>query len=474
MAQPLRGTTQHPPSLQVSRAGRISHVGMAALPGLLLAALAFAQPLQPGVNENARLSQAVNLATRGDLSSSGFAGCTHDTTVGLDGRSYSNKLPGPSLVGAGVIYLWHLWSPVEVASEPCAAAPFQIIRESLRLLLVAIINLAPMMVGCGMLLKALEKEKVSRGGQIIFASIFLFGNTAAATSSILMGHAAAGGLFAMLLGSIIQGRAVASGFLGGMLCLFDPAGFFIFPSILGFFLSEGSTLRVKSLLDISKGASVPLFVLGGYNLLIFGVPWRSIITDNATMFRQPGLLFGLFSTLPSPAVLDALLFGWQRGLLISNPWTLSLVFFLFPSIMGRIRVRCSSLCRPAILCGVLIVILVLLNSAFNGWHGGLSPGPRYISLVLPASAIIPTLVFEYGFPPFRVIVLTTTAMAIFLNILLFQVGVLVPFVNLWDYGLSHATALGTLVRILGIVLVCGAYYCCQPDAGSLDSSRPPS
>ena len=194
MAQPLRGETHHPPSLRISRAGRISPNGIAVLLSVLLAGLALAQPLQPGVNENARLSQAVNLATRGDLSSSGFSRCTHDTTVGTDGRSYSNKFPGPSFFGAGIIYVWHLWSPVEVASEPCAAPPFQIVPESLRLLLVAIISFGPMVVGCGMLLEALKKENVSRGGQIIFASLFFFGNTAAATSSILMGHAAAGGV----------------------------------------------------------------------------------------------------------------------------------------------------------------------------------------------------------------------------------------------------------------------------------------
>ncbi len=194
MAQPLRGETHLPHSFRISRAGRISPNRIAVLLSVLLAGLALAQPLQPGVNENARLSQAVNLATRGDLSSSGFSRCTHDTTVGTDGRSYSNKFPGPSFFGAGIIYVWHLWSPVEVASEPCAAPPFQIVPESLRLLLVAIISFGPMVVGCGMLLEALKKENVSRGGQIIFASLFFFGNTAAATSSILMGHAAAGGV----------------------------------------------------------------------------------------------------------------------------------------------------------------------------------------------------------------------------------------------------------------------------------------
>ncbi len=66
------------------------------------------------------------------------------------------------------------------------------------------------------------------------------------------------------------------------------------------------------------------------------------------------------------------------------------------------------------------------------------------------------------------IVLITTALAILLNILLSQVGVLVPFVNIWGYGLSHATALGTLVRVLAIGLVCLAYFFWKPDAeGSL-------
>ena len=40
------------------------------------------------------------------------------------------------------------------------------------------------------------------------------------------------------------------------------------------------------------------------------------------------------------------------------------------------------------------LLLILMNSTFNGWHGGHSSGPRYLSMILPSFSILAILIYN--------------------------------------------------------------------------------
>ena len=91
-------------------------------------------------------------------------------------------------------------------------------------------------------------------------------------------------------------------------------------------------------------------------------------------------LWGLF-TLPDRNALFQLVFGWWRGILFSQPWVLFAAVTLPFLPMSRDS-------RRALIYGEAgLVLLLLMNASFGGWHGGAASGPRYLSAALPVFAI---------------------------------------------------------------------------------------
>jgi len=157
------------------------------------------------------------------------------------------------------------------------------------------------------------------------------------------------------------------------------------------------------------GALPAALLLGWYHAACFGSPLALANTFQSDMFSDDKLILGVFG-LPAPDVAWKLLFSLRRGLFITSPVLLLGLFGLWRMSMTRRR-------RPeALLFAGCCLILWLINSSFNHWHGGFSIGPRYLIPVLPflalplasAFARLPKITMAVAFISIALL-LTTTA-----------------------------------------------------------------
>jgi hypothetical protein len=94
-----------------------------------------------------------------------------------------------------------------------------------------------------------------------------------------------------------------------------------------------------------------------------------------------GTLWGIFSSHPDPNIIWQLLFGSYRGIAVTQPWVLLLLG------AGLVNGAVSRKNRAFVFAVSGLALLLVMNSAFNGWYGGDAPGPRYLSAIFPIAAL---------------------------------------------------------------------------------------
>ena len=105
-------------------------------------------------------------------------------------------------------------------------------------------------------------------------------------------------------------------------------------------------------------------------------------------------------------------------------------------------------------CVLGLLGLLLLNASFNGWYGGLCPGPRYLCAIFPVWALFLGLAWD-GLADSRRRALTVgLALSGVLAVLVFCTNLAVPLTPIWPY-LAHQTAATTATAKIrfGVLLV---------------------
>ena len=129
------------------------------------------------------------------------------------------------------------------------------------------------------------------------------------------------------------------------------------------------------------------FLLGGlpmaaiyllYNQACFGNPFRFAFLCNNPAFVDAARAGGV-AALPNLHVMLELLFGQYRGLFPAMPFLL----FAVPGFLALFRVGGEKR-KLAVLMAAAAIFLLLMNGAFNGWHGGDAILPRYLIPSFPA------------------------------------------------------------------------------------------
>jgi hypothetical protein len=97
---------------------------------------------------------------------------------------------------------------------------------------------------------------------------------------------------------------------------------------------------------------------------------------------------------PDGIILLKLCFGQRRGILFTQPWV-----WVSAAAMGWVGIqRKQRLGREiqalAIFAFGGLAGLLWMNAGFNGWHGGGSPGPRYLSIIFPMIAVLTGFLFD--------------------------------------------------------------------------------
>ena len=139
--------------------------------------------------------------------------------------------------------------------------------------------------------------------------------------------------------------------------------------------------RKPAWLWYAAGVLGPFLLLCFYNATCFGTPFTTNYQNqNQRFLTTSGAWLGVF-VRPQWDLLPVLLFSPFRGLFVSSPVLLTALpglFWLFRNPKWR---------KEGILFGSVIAVMLVFNTSFNGWHGGWTLGPRYLTPMLPFLAL---------------------------------------------------------------------------------------
>jgi hypothetical protein len=311
---------------------------------------------------------------------------TLDYSQTPDGHQYSNKAPGSILLGLPFFY---------VLDSILNSAPTEVERnhrrtQNLKLMDLLMSFFTQVLPWAFLILWLIrdpaESRHSSAGAKIFLVLVLLFGNTTSLFMKTYFGHAHSA---LWSLGTLIglERRAwVLASFCLGMAILSEYACVLLIIPFLVFvttdiFKNHGIN-GLKRISNVFLGALVPGVLWIVYHVWCFGSPLKI-----ANHFQNPiyidkanYAIGGLFSSLPSLEIVSELLWGPRRGLLFTNPW----VFCVMGLSLGLYFKKQLSDQNKKILLYTLISFLLFfaMNASFNGWHGGSSPGPRYLTPVI--------------------------------------------------------------------------------------------
>ena len=283
----------------------------------------------------------------------------------VDGRLFSNKAPGTTLVALpGYLAARPFAGPPSVSSLRTSLTAMRLAGATLPVLLLAVVfaRLAP------------EEGRSEALYGLLFAtplltySLLLFAH--ALVAACLFGAWAA--LFAPGPGASAT-RDVAAGALLGLAVLSEyPAAI---PALV--LVAVAAWRAPVRLLRIVLGGLPFAALLAAHNAACFGSPFRlSSGLEKDPSFRELAKQ-GLFGVgLPRPAILARLLLDPSKGLLVFTP-----LLLLLPSGLAAARRRLS----PRGFASLVLVPLALLltYAGYPNWHGGFTVGARYLVGALP-------------------------------------------------------------------------------------------
>jgi len=396
---------------------------------------------------------------------------TEDWARTPDGHYYSNKAPGPTLIAFPLFWVIDksLYSIQE--KHPDEQGRRQAPRGIHKVAISTIFQLLPFLIFSLLALSAAYPQGVSAPAYFLGLLAILFGNTAAVLMNSYMGNPFAG--MAMMgvayfflrrqLGwmSFCFGWVVLSDYMEAALVI--PFAFLLWPEI-----RERGFLKVAK--SVAGGALIPAVLWCWYHTVCFGsplsLPFKYDVQALAGKVDDVGGLWGKISFLPKPQWLWELLFGSSRGVLFTQPW-LFICLVLAPLCLKPTDTR---LRRLFWFTASSFVILLWLNAGFPGWHGGGSPGPRYLCAALPVFGLFVPCLFARGPRSFRALLALSVFSSLVLRALVYATWILPPPEPIWNYYLrAIASPKEWGLLTLFTVAISSAFYFFQRRAMKLNS-----
>lgn len=346
---------------------------------------------QPGgPNSSSRLFAMNNLIEAGSPRIDRYHELTIDWARTPDGHYYSNKAPGPILLGLPFYYVLDkiFTHGLETRDE----------RDLHRITLIEFIDRVvsyflqtfPLFLLTGMWLQVLRKEGVRFTALNWMVIALLLGNTLTLMTSTYYGHAmTAAFLLAMGLG-LWRGSVFGAYFFWGLAVLSEYSAAVIVLPLTVAMWPQLKQAPLQNGMRILAAGIFPGVLWTYYHLTCFGGLFAL-----PNKFQNPAFvdtakfsLWGIFG-MPSPYALVQLLFGWSRGLLFTQPWML--VLLATPFFAGRFPTLSPWQSRAQQLRFVTVssfVLFLLINAAFGNWEAGAVAGPRYLSPMFGLMALL--------------------------------------------------------------------------------------
>lgn len=370
-----------------------------------------------GTNSSARYTTLVSMAEEGTFKINTVKDWSIDWSQTPDGNYYSNKAPGPMLIGFPLFWILDSVSNIGILDSQERQAwrweTHWMILHLMSLLLQAL----PFGILALLLLEELKKRDYSFSSQQSFLLAFLFGNTAIIFMNTYFGHGFAAVWSALLFLSLLRRHFVGIGLSFGCLLLSDYGASLVLPILIVYLLSI--KINLKSWGYVMLGGLLPGLLWTWYHTVCFGNPWslpnKYINPSFLDLKDSSTALWGIIDILPSMEGLWGLLFGLRRSIFITQPW----IFVLFAYwLLILFKVKNEKWTgQRAILSFWFFSFLAALwiNASFGGWHGGASSGPRYLSFVLAPLAWFVADIYDRGSKSWRI----ATFITLFYSLIMF-------------------------------------------------------
>jgi hypothetical protein len=312
----------------------------------------------------------------------------------FDGRSYSDKAPGMSLLAIPAFELERAAGIARTERQWHSEGDLSL--WLLRVLTSGIMFLvAAFVVGRA-------AEGLAAGAGAPTAVAFGAGSLAAPLAPTFFEHDAAGacGIVAFVLAGQATGRRrlFAAGLCAGGAVLFQYAAGLVAVA-LGLYCARGGLLRAGWFLLGTLPAAV---ALAAYDTVAFGSPFNLSYRYVANRFaeRQHRGFFGI--GIPRIGGLKEVLVG-HLGLLVVSPVVLAAAVGLY--LLWRRGMRAQ-----AALAATITLVFVLLDAAYFLPYGGGSPGPRFLAPALPFLFLgLPLALLRFPRPTLALLVVSVVA-----------------------------------------------------------------
>lgn len=418
--------------------------------------LMFANTQDGGPNAVSRFLTMRAMSEEGTFTIDKRIGASMDWSQTPDGHYYSNKAPGPMLLGFPTFFVIDQFPRFKEKGfrdehgHRHTPGYFQKTYTSF------FNQILPFLVLALLLVAWMGREKISVTSQIAFLLAAFFGSTVSLYFNNYSGHAFQAVLQLALLYSLIRGRFAWAGFLSGAALLSDYSFVMQLPAfLLVLFMSwrlrasmpQGGQSFFALVKSLSIGALIPGALWVWYHTAAFGSPFKVANHFQNPVFQDTAQekynLLGIFK-LPDPVVFWELLFGPARGLLVTQPWILFLLALFFWRILPRAKSAVYETTELALarkitpwFCGLSLLALLVMNAAYGGWLGGGAAGPRYLSGIFLCFAFWLALELDRIPKAGKMLLLGGLAVALVFRALVYGSTILGPGTSLWTFYLGE-------------------------------------
>lgn len=332
-----------------------------------------------GSNQNATIGEIRQFVEKGTFELGDFTKITGDVST-YNNKKFSNKPPSRLFFAAPPYFLFY--QIAQILGVDTTSDIYQLIASHFLTILCA--SLWGALIGLLMFFMLGDLfPRVSNNERLVLSFLFPLSTMVFVYSTTAFAHPFE--TFWFMLACYYFSKAIKFEEPKHLICLGLSFGvsllvnqIFIFAApIFYWYLVLKSQNKFKNFIILSSSVCIPMLPLFIYNYINFDNPLKGNRDFQDPWLINPNNFMGVF-WIPRVSRILKVLFWSYRSLVPEQSYLLLFIPGLYLAIKEKLFDKAI-----LVLFGVMIFIHLLFIAAYNGWHGGLAFGPRYLTAILP-------------------------------------------------------------------------------------------